>query len=185
VVFTSSNAVKYFFEGGYEIAIEGKLIFSLSGKTANEFLKYNVTPTYVAVNASALADALIGIRGVKSALHICGNLKLDVIQTRLEVVDIKYTPLVVYATQYVNNLQLEQMFDAVMFYSPTGVESYLTHNEVQDNMVCCCIGETTAETLRKKRKGIKIIVSAKPVPETMIDETVKYFQTREIGTWPN
>lgn len=184
VVFTSSNSVKYFFgKGG--IVPHGKTIFSLSGKTAAELKEYNVTPTFTAINAAALAGAIIGVKAVKSLVHICGNLKLETIETQMASAGIKYKSLYVYNTFYADAKPLTEYFDGIMFFSPSGVQSFLRGNSIQPDIIYCCIGQTTADSLRAQNKPAQIIVPEIPSPEAMTVEIARYFQTRQVGTWPS
>lgn len=183
-VFTSSNAVKYFFGMG-GIVPHGKTIFSLSGKTAAELREYNVEPTFTAINAAALAGAIIGVKAVKSLLHICGNLKLETIETQMAAAGIKYTPLYVYNTFYGDAQPLTEYYDGIMFFSPSGVQSFARGNSIQPDVIYCCIGQTTADALRAHKVPAQIIVPEIPSPEAMTVEVARYFQTRQVGTWPS
>lgn len=184
VVFTSSNAVKYFFGTG-GIVPHGKTIFSLSGKTAAELKEYNVEPTFTAINAAALAGAIIGVKAVKNLLHICGNLKLETIETQMASAGINYTPLYVYNTFYGDAKPLAEYYDGIMFFSPSGVQSFLRGNSIQPDVIYCCIGQTTADALRAQNVPAQIIVPEIPSPEAMTVEIARYFQTRQVGTWPS
>jgi uroporphyrinogen-III synthase len=42
----------------------------------------------------------------------------------------------------------DQEFDAIMFFSPSAVESYLSNNKIKRNLFC--IGSTTASALEAK-----------------------------------
>lgn len=185
VVFTSSNAVRYFFgEGGGRVPA-GKTIFSLSGKTAAELKEYGITPTFTAINAAALAGAIIGVKAVKNLLHVCGNLKLETIETQITSAGINYHPLVVYNTYYGDAQPLTEQYDGIMFFSPSGVQSYLRGNSIQPDVIYCCIGQTTADSLRALNTHAQIIVPEIPSPEAMTVEVARYFQTRQVGTWPS
>jgi uroporphyrinogen-III synthase len=62
--------------------------------------------------------------------------------------------------------------NAVLFFSPSAVESYLKENEI-DNKICFCIGYTTAETLKEKTENI--IIASQPKIEYVIAEVIKYY----------
>src|ERR1019366_8231962 len=148
LVFTSSNAVIYFFE--YEKAMElitGKKVFAINGKTVDELARHNIKTTASAKNAADLANLIVENEDFESVLHVCGSLRLDVLEKILKSEGIKYTPLVVYQTVLLNNEKSNGHFDGFMFYSPSGVDSFLHSNEIAGESVCCCIGETTAAEL--------------------------------------
>lgn len=186
LVFTSSNAVRYFYDAvGVDNFASDKIIFSLSGKTAKQFAVYGLAPTYTSTNASFLCDAIVGMRGIKSVVHICGNLKLGVVETRLTASGINYKPLTVYRTNFIETMPFQQQFDVVMFYSPSGVDSYVTKNKLNEDTVYCCVGVTTADALRDKKNHLKILIPESPSPEAMIDVVSRYYKTRQIATWPS
>ena len=72
---------------------------------------------------------------------------------------------------------LNEQFDAVLFLSPSGVESFFAANKLKDETVCCCMGTTTASALREKFSTAKIISPKEPSPESMIDAIVRYSKT--------
>lgn len=185
IVFTSSNAVRYFFGEGRGHVPTGKTIFSLSGKTATELNEYGIVPTFTAINAAALAGAIIGVKAVKNMLHVCGNLKLETIETQMTSAGINYTPLLVYNTFYGDAKPIAEQYDGIMFFSPSGVHSYLRGNSIQPDVIYCCIGQTTADSLRALNTNAQIIVPEIPSPEAMTVEVARYFQTRQVGTWPS
>ena len=65
-------------------------------------------------------------------------------------------------------------FDAVLFYSPSGVESYLQNNSLED-CTSFAIGETTAQSLKKYTDNI--ITATQPTIEHLIAAVRKYTTT--------
>jgi uroporphyrinogen-III synthase len=65
----------------------------------------------------------------------------------------------------------------VMFYSPSGVESFLSENKLNRDTLYCCIGDTTAAKLRKADGNATIIVSSAPTAEAMLF-TIKNFEIK-------
>jgi len=62
-------------------------------------------------------------------------------------------------------------YDAVLFYSPSGVESYLQNNRLDQSM-SFAIGETTALSLQKYTNNI--ITATQPTIEHLIAAVRKY-----------
>ena len=60
--------------------------------------------------------------------------------------------------------------DAILFFSPSGVESYLKDNKIK-NEICFCIGETTASALENKTKNI--IIAEQPTIEDVIEVIIR------------
>ncbi len=178
VVFTSANAVKFFFaHPGAHSAIADESIFSLSGRTADELLKHDIQPAITGINADTIARLIIETVITKSVMHVCGNLTLDILEQKLVKAGIAYSPLVVYETLLQPDIVIAETFDAVMFFSPSAIESYLTNNKLSANTVCCCIGATTAAALMARFADAKIIFPRKQSPESMLDALAHYFKT--------
>ncbi len=181
IAFTSANAVKYFFGNQNALnLLRGKNIFSLAGKTSEELARYNLKAIYTGENADDLAEVIIQAKLAKSVLHFCGNLTLEVLGAKLKGAGIEYSSLIIYQTILQNKIVLNEDFDVVMFYSPSGVESFFAANKLNNENVCCCIGETTAMALRKKNSTAKIILPRQPSLQSIIEAIAKYFQNSRI-----
>jgi uroporphyrinogen-III synthase len=175
LVFTSANAVKYFFDA--EISrnlLRGKEVFALEGKTKDELLAKGVKIDAEASSADELAEVIIDNR-CRSVLHICGNLKLNVLENKLQQAGFRYQDLVVYRTDILPK-KVTELYDAILFFSPSGVESFLALNNLDDKVVCCCIGSTTAQALKEKSGAAKIITPVQSLPVAMLSEVWGYWK---------
>lgn len=180
VAFTSSNAVKHFFQNeNAPILLNGKNIFSLSGKTSEELSKRNFKVTCIGETAEELANSIIQSKLSKSVLHVCGNLTLKGLGEKLQKMKIEYTPVLVYKTVLQKNIILKEDFDAIMFYSPSGVKSFFINNKLKNETVCCCIGHTTAEVVREKKHNARIILPRLSSTLLMIEAIAWNFQKTE------
>ncbi|MDB5280939.1 MAG: hypothetical protein JWO06_14 [Bacteroidota bacterium] len=178
IVFTSANAVKFFFEFDKALTLaKRKNIFSLNAKTTEMLDKYGIKPTGMAKNADELADVIIKNKYVQAVLHVCGNLRLDLLGEKLETAQIKYLPLVVYKTVPLNIAGHNEIFDAVMFFSPSGAESFFSANDLAEGAVSCCIGETTA-TKVKERSTAKVVLPSQATPRSMIETLANVFSKK-------
>jgi len=126
----------------------------------------------VADSASQLADKIMVDKSIKSVLHICGNLKLDTLGDKLTASGISYKPLIVYETIPVSN-EISEAYDAVMFYSPSGIDSFLMKNKLALDTLYCCIGEATADRLRSIDNSVNIVVAKQPTPEEMLKAIIE------------
>jgi uroporphyrinogen-III synthase len=183
VAFTSSSGVKYFFANpAAREWIKGKDIFAVAGKTANELDRQGMSPVMSAVDALTLTEGVISKNKYHCVVHVCGNLRLDTLETKVRQGGIQYHPLVVYNTRLLTNIQLKEEFDAILFFSPSGVEGFLAANKINEKTVCCCIGKTTAAALRETVSCAKVVISPFPSPKSMIERAAKYFETRSTET---
>ena len=177
VAFTSANAVKYFFENSESVElIKDKAVFALQGKTGEELLSRGIKANVTGNTAAELADNIIEAKPGKAVLHVCGNLKLPVLENKLKVAGIGYSDLIVYTTVLCNQLKINEVFDAILFYSPSGVEAFFGQNDVGGNTVCCCIGHTTANALRAKKNTVNIITSQQPTSAAMLTVVADYWK---------
>jgi uroporphyrinogen-III synthase len=178
VGFTSSSGVKYFLQNPVAREwIKNKDIFAISGKTYEELERHGLSPVITAQNSDTLTEGVIEKKITSCIIHVCGNIRLDTLEQKLTNAGIKYYPLVVYNTKLLTDIHLEEEFDVILFYSPSGVEGYLSANKISDRTICCCIGNTTAGKLRQTVNSSKIIISPFPSPKSMIERAAKYFET--------
>jgi uroporphyrinogen-III synthase len=139
-------------------------------------ITYGFQPDIIAEDAASLADKIISSGMAENILHPSGNLKLDVLEQKLASANIKCNSLLVYKTELNKDIKTDKSFDAVLFFSPTGVESFLNVNTWNIKAVACCIGKTTAESFRKEQPEAIIVTPFLPAPESMIKAVSTYFQ---------
>ena len=175
IAFTSSNVVKYFFaEASSAALIKNKKVFAIQGKTADELLARGITADITGPSAEGLGLAITGSNFKGSVLHVCGKLRLPVLENKLSAAGIDYLDLPVYET-ILNYRKINEKLDAVLFFSPSGVDGFLAMNDVSDSTLCCCIGSTTAQALKEKRKNATIITSSQPSPVAMLTAVANYW----------
>jgi uroporphyrinogen-III synthase len=66
--------------------------------------------------------------------------------------------------------------DAVLFYSPSGVESYTDMNAI-GNSSCFCIGKTTAKALTLQPKDL--IVLENPSIKTLVAKAIQHLKKHQ------
>ena len=74
-----------------------------------------------------------------------------------------------------NPIEIQAKTDALLFFSPSGIHSYLQQNTIE-NQTCFCIGTTTAATLN----GItnNIVIANKQTVENVIIQCVNYYSSK-------
>lgn len=179
IAFTSANAVAPFdryLHQGDTFYIVGWEIFCLQGKTRDAvqnslFPKNNIIGT--AANAKALAQKIIAY-GVKEIIFFCGNKRRNDLPDILKDAGIIVHEVVVYETLEEPAIVTDDI-DAILFFSPTGVNSFFSVNKLSDKTVCFAIGETTAGSIADSTDN-KIITLETPSQEMMMASVNFYFQ---------
>ncbi|RYY38675.1 MAG: uroporphyrinogen-III synthase [Chitinophagaceae bacterium] len=124
-------------------------------------------------DASALADRIIAA-GEQSLLFFCGDQRRDVLPLKLREAGITLDELTVYRTIATPHA-LGRDYSAVLFFSPSAVQSYASANQFSPSTVSFAIGSSTAEALLQA--GADHIVTAKqPGKETLLRLAIEHFR---------
>lgn len=153
LIFTSINGVRAFFESGFvpcedftEVASFNK-IYAVGLKTKKELRGYGFGTYKVSRHASELARFITEHSASEKFLHFCGILALDIFDRKLPLQNISYRKLPIYQTELLYP-KLRESYDAVCFFSPSGVRSFAKFNSLED-ITLFSIGETTERELKK------------------------------------
>ncbi len=122
--------------------------------------------------ASDLAEIITLIYNKESFTFFSGNLRRDTLPDALKEAGIKFNEIQVYDTS-LQPQKIKTAVDALLFFSPSGVESYLKENTIKKE-TCFCIGETTAEALHKITKNI--IIADQPTVENVIEDVINEYK---------
>ena len=77
------------------------------------------------------------------------------------------------------NYNKNEIFDAILFFSPSGIESFLEKNNFTNEQIFC-IGTTTASALPTDYK--KVIIAETPTNEILINECINYLKNKYNDT---
>ena len=152
LIFTSVNAVQAFFENGFKpnenfVDRNYNKIYAVGLQTKKELRKNGFGTFKVAKHAKELSEFIIKNNSKEKFLHFCGNLALNVLNKALPLQNITYRKIPVYETQLFYP-QISGDYDAVCFFSPSGVRSFTKYNSLE-NYTIFSIGETTESEIRK------------------------------------
>ncbi len=176
LIFTSQNAVRSFlnhpqFEEN-KSDLQSKKAFCVGVKSKTVLTDAGFDVVAYADYASDLAEIISLIYAKESYTFFSGNLRKDSLPLALKDAGIEFNEIEVYETQLKPH-KIKETVDAILFFSPSGVESYLKENNIKKE-VCFCIGETTAKALENKH--IKNIVIAEyPSIGNVITEVEYYY----------
>ena len=122
--------------------------------------------------ASDLAEIISLIYSNESYTFFSGNLRKETLPKALKEANIQFNEIQVYETTLTPH-KLNIPVEGLLFFSPSGVESYLSENKIKKE-VCFCIGKTTAEALFNITKNI--IIAENPSIEDVIFEVIEKFK---------
>ncbi len=176
LIFTSGNAVRSILEHSKVAEFRERDCFCVGEKTRSLLQLNGFQVTASADSAAELLPKIKVFRDRKFTFF-CGNLRLETLPMSLKVAGIKFNEIKAYTTQ-LKPTSVPGTFDAVLFYSPSGVESFFGSNKI-GSAVCICIGETTARTI--KDPHARIIVAARPSIENVIVKCIKHFAASETN----
>ncbi len=175
LLFTSQNAVESVMRHPDSHLLKSKKAVCVGIKTkalleANDF-EVVACEDY----AEQLAEVIINSYCDKSFSFFAGNLRRDTLPEALSSAGINFTETKVYETQ-LKPQKITSKPDGILFFSPSGIESYLAENKIT-NETCFCIGTTTANALA----GItdNIIIANRPTVENTIIQCINYFKIRQ------
>lgn len=177
VVFTSSNAVSATAALLNGIRLQNR-IYCLSGATQQSVLRHwsQAQISATATDAASLAGLILEEKPVpEKVLFFCGDLHRPELPDALEKAGIGVQKLIVYRTLLLAQKQ-EQAYDAVLFFSPSAVHSYLQHNDPCPDTVFFAIGATTAAAIAVH--GHTAVVSENPDAAALVQRMIHYFSSR-------
>ncbi|WP_347373727.1 uroporphyrinogen-III synthase [Aequorivita sp. Q41] len=170
-IFTSQNAFlaiqdsKFIIQNCFCVGEKTKLLLDKNNQKVVKKTEY----------ASELADYLVKNHKNDSFYFFCGNIRSDEIPSKLKDNTIAFEEIQVYTTS-LNPKHFEKQFDAVLFFSPSGVRSFfLENNSIQNNAIC--IGNTTASEAKKYTKNV--VISNTTTVESVLAKTVEIFKKHD------
>jgi uroporphyrinogen-III synthase len=170
-VFTSVNAVT---------AIESKerphwKVFCLSGATRRAVAAGFGETAIVAAADSAkeLADVIVSHESSRTSRELwffCGDKRREELPDRLKAAGWRVHEVVVYRT-ILTPSRIDKTYDAIVFFSPSAVESFFSMNSIGPQVPLFAIGRTTAAVIRQKCSN-PVTVSERPEEQLLIREII-------------
>jgi len=171
VIITSQNAVEAISDNFMASELNFEHIYCV-GRRTKRLIERNIGKvTHVENSASNLANYLAEQIKNEEATYFCGNLRRDELPDLLNKNGVTLNEITAYQTLLSPNKLLKK-YDGLLFFSPSGIESFLSKNSV-DQQVAFCIGATTA---KEARKHFASVVEAKlPSVESVLNSVNAYF----------
>ncbi|KAF2509063.1 uroporphyrinogen-III synthase [Flavobacterium foetidum] len=172
LIFTSQNAVHSVLSNPKSEELKKKNAYCVGLKTKALLEENGFNVVAYTGYASDLAEIITLIYNSESFTFFSGNLRRDTLPEALKEAGIKFNEIQVYETT-LQPQKIKANPEAILFFSPSGVKSYLKHNSI-NKQICFCIGETTAEALSKITKNI--IVADQPTIEDVIEDVIQEYK---------
>ena len=171
LIFTSQNAVQSVLLHSKCEQLKTKNVFCVGLKTKILLSENGFNVDVYTGYAEDLAEIITLIHSSDSFTFFSGNLRRETLPKALKEANIEFNEIKVYETTLTPQ-KIKGSFDALLFFSPSGVESYLKNNSIKKES-CFCIGDTTASALLKITKNI--IIPENPTIEDVIEECINEF----------
>jgi uroporphyrinogen-III synthase len=179
-IFTSQNGVDSFFQNK-AASTQIERCFCVGQKTEIKLKENDQNVAKMCKNASELAHFIIKNHKTDSFMFICGSHRRDDIPELLKQEEIPIFELKTYKTE-LKLKNFHQKWNGIMFFSPSGVESFVTgqkeaNNDLTSvpnyfaNATAICIGDTTATEAKKYISNV--IVANSTTVESVIATAVK------------
>ena len=172
-VFTSANAVTAVAAYKDPGPVQWQ-VYSLDGATGRELeISLQVKPEITATHAKILAEKIAAKGTISEVIFFCGNKRREELPSILKQHNIAVREVVVYETTE-KPVAVDTAFDAILFFSPSAVNSFFAANTLPAHTVCFAIGPTTAAALEPVTNN-RIIISASTSAESMVQAAIFYF----------
>ncbi len=166
-IFTSKNGVKAVFDKSINI----ENVYCVGKRTEQLINDFDAKVQIFAENAEKLSNAIIENVSDKKFHYFCAKDRLNTLPNKLTEANISWKEIPVYKTQYTPK-KYNQQFHGVLFYSPSGVESFFSVNTMPEHSFC--IGETTAKAVKKYTKNYTVATTT--TVENVLVKAIKYFK---------
>lgn len=171
LIFTSQNAVESVLENKRIEEIKSRKCLCVGQKTKALLEKNGFEVIVSSDYASELASIICNQYFKSSFTFFCGNLRRDILPDSLRLAEVVFEEVEVYQTILTPH-EADDNLNAILFFSPSGVQSFLKLNKIRDE-ICFCIGGTTAKSIRSVTN--KVIIANEPTIESTIIKSIEFF----------
>ncbi|MFT7071788.1 uroporphyrinogen-III synthase [Patiriisocius sp. Uisw_017] len=189
-IFTSQNGVQSILNSEFRI----QNCFCVGQKTAALLEGNGLNVVKMARNSAELGDFIVKNHQNESFHYFCGAQRKSELPNTLKALNIEFLEVKTYKTN-LKPRKFDQKWNGILFFSPSGVESYFKLNsslggspercssrtsvglETIPQQVRCdqplvfCIGETTADAARNHSKNI--VIANETSVESVIEKAVE------------
>jgi len=170
-VFTSLNAVEAVLKQIPEQLIEFPVVWCVGEKTKAKLQELNFKVEVYFDYAKQLNEYILqNLKNIK-LIWFRGSITTGDLTKNFNQ-NIHWDEVIVYENES-NPTEISVPYDAILFFSPSAVESFLLNNSLTGK-VCFCIGETTQRKV-SERGANTVILPKTPTIENVLLEVKKYY----------
>lgn len=171
LLFTSQNAVKSVRKNEQFAQLKTIPALCVGAKTKAQLIQNGVRVLASRPYAENLRDEILPKVKTEKIAFFAGNRRLEILPEGLQKNNVDYTEYTVYKTE-LKPKKITATLRGILFYSPSGIESYLQSNTLTDE-ICFCIGTTTAAALQGKTD--KIVIADTPDIDGVVACCCRFF----------
>lgn len=168
-IFTSQQAVLCFL-GKSNGNLGIKNCFCVGNKTKALLEQNGLKVIEIGQNATELAQNIVKNYKNKVFYYFCGTIRREELPKALKSEKISLFEVKTYKT-VLKTKKFDQKWDGILFFSPSGVASFISENKHQTNTHAFCIGQTTASSAKKHFKTV--VVANQNTIESVLEKTIE------------
>lgn len=172
LLFTSQNAVKSMLKHPDWAQIKQRPAFCVGEKTRALLINSGVTVYAWTPYASELGPLITRDFPSARITFFSGNLRMDTLPEWFTQHRVPFNEYMVYQTRITPH-RIAEPVNGVLFFSPSGVQSYLQQNSI-GGKTCFCIGTTTASAL--DATPLHIELAAEPTLESTVAKCAQFYR---------
>ena len=174
-VFTSQHALRAVMDivSKYQITLNRRDCFCIEGTTMQLAIQYGFNVIGKSGNSASLA-AVVLAQHQQEIIFFSGNLKRDELVNTLTANHVIVHEHVVYHKSLIP-LKIQEDYEGIMFFSPSQVDAFSLANKLPQATPAFCIGNTTADHLRKKGHQ-NTLVAEQQNTSSLLNKIYEYYR---------
>jgi uroporphyrinogen-III synthase len=145
--------------------------FCIGDKTASVLKSKGLKVVIAELNSKELGNSILTNYNNIKFTFIAGSYRRAELPSILKENNIDFNEFTVYET-IIKPQKIDEHLEGVLFFSPSGIQSYMVDNKINKEVIFC-IGETTATEAKKYSTNINI--STEQTFESVLKITKTYF----------
>ena len=167
LIVTSQNAVKSLSQHSLATTLKKTPVLCV-GEQTQQLLTQNgfnvlLFAHYASDLVQHLQQNLASLKKLTSIAFFAGTQRLNTLPNFFVENNLKVKEITAYKTEY-TPIEIKENASAILFYSPSGVESYCSCNTLTAEQQIFCIGKTTAEAVKNRFKNQTENIILPPIP---------------------